>query len=128
LNLNVPGIIAAQRHVIAFDEKLDRIAQRRDALDQYCLATHKTHLHETPPRAPTPADPEDPGPLPRQEIAQALAGVANATQSVSMPPSFTVPTKHRMSLADLLQMILIYNPILSWGLLERKVTSVTSLA
>jgi hypothetical protein len=127
LNLDVPGVNAAQRHVVALDKKLDRIAQRRDPLDQNRLATHKPHLHETPPRTPTPTDPEDPGALPRHKIAQALADLTNAMKSMPMPSSFTMPAKHRMSLAELLQMILIYNRILSWTFLERIVTSVTYL-
>jgi hypothetical protein len=69
LNLDVFGISAAQRYMIALDEELDRITQGCDPLDQYRLTADKTHFHETPARAPPPANSEDPGALSRLKIA-----------------------------------------------------------
>jgi hypothetical protein len=62
-------IIASQRHVIAFYQKLDRIAQGGNALNQYRLATDKTHLHETSSGAPMTSHAEDFGPLSGRYVA-----------------------------------------------------------
>jgi len=80
--------------MITFDKKLDRIAQRCDPLDQYRLTADKPHLHETQSRTPTPSNPEDPGALPRLQITQADADVANAVKSMVVPLSSAVSAKH----------------------------------
>jgi hypothetical protein len=62
-------IIASQRHVIAFNQKLDRITQGGNALNQYRLATDKTHLHKTPSSASMTSNAEDFSPLSGRYVA-----------------------------------------------------------
>jgi hypothetical protein len=88
------GIVATQRHVVAFDEKLNGVTQRGKAFDQHGLAADQAHLHETTPGAPAPTDPEDLAALSRPQVAQRLAGKPDAMLPMTTPtPSLVALSK-----------------------------------
>lgn len=56
--------------MIAFDQKLDRVAQGGHSFHQNRLTPDESHFHKTPPGAATPSNSEDRGPLTWHQIAQ----------------------------------------------------------
>jgi len=85
LYFDVLGVVSAQRYVVAFDEKLDRIAQGCYALDQNRLAAHQPHFHQAPAAATTPPDAQNLGTLSGRQIAQSrCATLSLAAMSMSV--------------------------------------------